>query len=238
MLLKKINLSEELRANRKQLHTKNEVLEQVYAILDDVDQTHENIQKRLKNKSLKMDNAFDLDVLETDNIFHLYEIKEICCTYRLRFLDSHLFKSNLPSEAIAKVRQLEKAHGTELNGFKIMAPSKLFQLEMSDDPLLFAPIGNGYYYLIHQWGNDLHPLRKWLVFPFKNMVNFVWLLFFVSILLTAITPIQAFAKNSPQLMQMVMFLFTFKSLVGVAVYYGFAFGKNFNNEIWDSKFIK
>ncbi len=238
MLLKRINLKDELQANQTCIPTSEDILKEVYSVLDEVENSHQTIAQRIKNKNVSLENNFNLDLLETNRIFHISSIKQTCCTYRLRFLDSHLFKSALPSEAIAKIGHLEKTHETQLNGFKIMAPSKLFQLELSDDPLLFAPIGNGYYYLIHQWGNDLHPFRKWLVLPFKNIVNFVWLLFFVSIILTAFAPIQTFAKNSPQLMQTILFLFTFKSLVGIAVYYGFAFGKNFNNEIWDSKYLK
>ena len=42
-----------------------------------------------------------------------------------------------------------------------MAPSKLFELENYDDPLLFASLGDGYYYLIHKWGNDLSFLEKY-----------------------------------------------------------------------------
>ena len=52
-----------------------------------------------------------------------------------------------------------------------MAPSVLFRLEKKDDPLLFVPLGNEYYYLIHKWGNDLHPFRKALMWPFKNIWN-------------------------------------------------------------------
>ena len=41
-----------------------------------------------------------------------------------------------------------------------MAPSALFRLEKTDDPLLFVPLGNNYYYLVHKWGNDLHPFSQ------------------------------------------------------------------------------
>ena len=95
------------------------------------------------------------DLLETDKIFHIDQIKKLAINFRLRFLDSHLFKNQIPDEAITKIRVLEKNHKTTLQGFKIIAPSKTFQLENYDDPLLFAPIGNNYYYLIHKWGNDL-----------------------------------------------------------------------------------
>ena len=53
----------------------------------------------------------------------------------------------------------------------IMAPSKLFKIKSPDDPILFIPIGNNYYYLIHKWGEEFNYLRKLLVLPFKNIDN-------------------------------------------------------------------
>ena len=40
--------------------------------------------------------------------------------------------------------------------------SKLFRLKNTDDPLLFVPLGNSYFYLVHKWGNDLHPFENYL----------------------------------------------------------------------------
>ena len=59
-----------------------------------------------------------------------------------------------------KIKSLEKTHNTNIGDFKIMAPSALFRLEKTDDPLLFVPLGNNYYYLVHKWGNDLHPFQN------------------------------------------------------------------------------
>ena len=118
-----------------------------------------------------MENKFTFDLLDTDKIYHIDQIKEICIDYRLRFLDSKFFKGEIPQEGISRIKALEKAHNIEIKGFKIIAPSKLFRLEDKDDPLLFAPIGNQYFYLIHRWGNDLHPLRKAFLFQtFKNII--------------------------------------------------------------------
>ena len=114
-------------------------------------------------------NNFDLDKLATANIFHIDNIKNTCIDYRLRFLDLKYFKNDLPQEAFDKIARLEAVHGTTLSGFKIMAPSKLFRLKNTDDPLLFVPIGNDYFYLIHQWGDDLSPFRKLFMWPFKNI---------------------------------------------------------------------
>ena len=105
-------------------------------------------------------------MLHTDKIFHIKDIKTLCINYRLRFLDAHFFKGDFPEEAISKIRELEKIHRSKLTGFKIVAPSKLLKLENLDDPLLFASMGNDYFYLIHKWGNDLKWYRRLLVLPF------------------------------------------------------------------------
>ena len=93
-------------------------------------------------------NQFDFDQLETKRIFHRDTIKKTCIDYRLRFLDLDYFKGDVPVEAIESIQALEKAHKTELQNMKIVAPSKLFKLKNTDDPLLFVPIGNEYYYCL------------------------------------------------------------------------------------------
>ena len=105
-------------------------------------------------------NKFNFDKLDKNKIFDLESIKKICIDFRLRFLDHKYFKNSLPKEAFLEISKLESAHNTILSDFKIMAPSKLFRLKNTDDPLLFVPLGNNYFYLIYKWGNELHPNRK------------------------------------------------------------------------------
>lgn len=128
-------------------------------------------------------------------------------------------------------------HQTQLKGFKIIAPSKLFKLEDKDDPLLFAPIGNNYYYLIHKWGNDLNPLRKWFAWPFKNMVNLIVLVLLISYLTTLLVPEGLFSKKSSTAEFFLIFFFMFKCIASIVIFYGFALGKNFNPAIWKSKYF-
>ncbi len=182
-------------------------------------------------------NDFDFDQLETNKIYHIDQIKNICIDYRLRFLDSKYFKGKLPHEAITIIKELEKNHQTKLKGFKIIAPSKLFKLENADDPLLFAPIGNDYFYLIHKWGNDLHPLRKAMMWFFKSFENLLFLTFLVSLLLTFMVPDGLFSKTSNTSTFIMVFFFMFKSVAAVVLFYGFALGKNFNTAIWNSKYF-
>lgn len=182
------------------------------------------------------ENNFDLDLLVPGRIYHLNQIREICVDFRLRFLDLKYFKPQLPEEAREAIHHLEDTHGIPLKGMKIMAPSRLFKLEDKDDPLLMAPLGNGYYYLVHKWGNDLHPLRKWLVWPFRNIVNLSLVVLVVSFLLTLLIPSGLFSKSDSAGEFWMLFFFMFKSLAAVVIFYGFALGKNFNPAIWDSKY--
>ncbi|WP_338156657.1 hypothetical protein [Robiginitalea aestuariiviva] len=181
-------------------------------------------------------NTFNFDLLDTGRIYHERHIRQICIDYRLRFLDLKYFKPALPEEAQAAISKLENTHNTRLEGLKVMAPSRLFKLEDKDDPLLMAPMGNGYYYLVHKWGNDLHPLRKWLVWPFRNVINLSLLVLLMSYLLTLLVPDGLFSKQGGMAEFWIIFFFMFKSLAAVVIFYGFALGKNFNPAIWNSKY--
>jgi hypothetical protein len=236
MFFEKINIEKELSLHQSKISKNEEILEQVKRILNDDEVFRENIKSRIESKSTANANLFDFDLLETNKIFHIDSIKSICVDYRLRFLDSHLFKNEIPDEAISKIKQLEKNHNTKLEGFKIMAPAKLFKLKNYDDPLLFAPIGNGYYYLIHKWGNDLNPLRKLMMSPFKNLSNSMLAIVFVSILTTMILPVSKFGPDNINVVKFISFLFVFKSYCAIFLYYSFWKGKNFSSEIWNSKY--
>lgn len=194
------------------------------------------ITSALKRKTSKTENPLKLDLLDTSRIFHLDDIKNMCVTYRLRFLDSHFFKGSIPEEVISKIRSLEKKHQTILENFKVMAPAKLLKLENADDPLLFSPLGNDYFYLIHKWGNDLHPFRKVLMWPYKTFENLVFTIFILSIFITMMSPIGWFTNTPATREYLLLFLFIFNGIAGMVLFYGFARGKNFNEAIWDSKY--
>ena len=181
-------------------------------------------------------NQFDFEQLETKRIFHRDTIKKICIDYRLRFLDLDYFKGDVPVEAIESIQALEQAHNTELQNMKIVAPSKLFKLKNADDPLLFVPIGNQYYYLIHKWGNDLHPLRQLLMWPFKNIITSILSILLLSLVLTSFMPLTLFRAEPNWSDFILIFMFMFKSIAAVVIYYAFAAGKNFSRAIWDSTY--
>lgn len=202
-------------------------------------EAHEsNLDSLIKSLDIKSLNAFDFDLLATDKIYHLDQIKKVSIDYRLRFLDLKYFKNKLPQEALDTIQALESAHDTQLGSFKIMAPSALFRLEKTDDPLLFVPLGKDYYYLVHKWGNDLHPLRKVLMWPFKNVWNLMLAVFAFSWILTELTPMGLFTRTPDSSSYWMLLFFMFKAVASVVLYFGFALGKNFNPAIWNNRYNK
>ncbi|WP_318345437.1 hypothetical protein [Flagellimonas baculiformis] len=237
MIFRSTDIEQKLHQIRDRQTNEAQILAEVERLLKEKNTKEEYIMGQLASKTPINRNDFVFDLLETERIFHLDQIKKICIDYRLRFLDSSFFKGEIPQTAISKIKELEAAHDTEIKGYKIMAPSKLFKLEDRDDPLLFAPIGNDYFYLVHKWGNDLHPLRKLMAWPFKNIVNLTFVVFVLSYLVTLIVPNGLFSKNNSTAEFWIIFFFMFKCMASVVIFYGFALGKNFNPAIWNSKYF-
>lgn len=237
-MLKEVNLQEKLLKERAKSLKKDEVLVWAQQIFKDLEQARSKTLQKLETSNKEVQNNFNFNKVDADNIFHIHQIKKICIDYRLRFLDTQFFKGDYPEEVISKIHELEKAHNTQLNGFKIIAPSKLFVLKKADDPLLFAPMGNGYYYLVHKWGNDLHPLRKYKVWSFKNVGNLAVLLLTLSFLISFSIKDFVFNQQASGVYALVLFLFIFKFGVGFTLLYGISSGKNFNEYIWQSQYNK
>ncbi|SDB25841.1 hypothetical protein SAMN03097699_0349 [Flavobacteriaceae bacterium MAR_2010_188] len=236
MLLAPINLENKLRKAQSRNQNQESILELVAEILKRDAVINQRIENSLNSGRPSTTNNFIIDHLESDRIFHIDAIKKICVDYRLRFLDSVYFKPKFPQEAITKIKELEKLHQTELKGFKIIAPSKLMKLENADDPLLFAPIGNGYFYLIHKWGNDLQPLRKWLYLPFKDINNILLFAVAASFVITLLIPNSIYHPENATSEFWFLFLFIFKAVGFILIFYGVSLGKNFNEQIWNSKY--
>lgn len=181
--------------------------------------------------------GLNCDKLKPENIFHLSEIKSICITYRLRFLDSHLFKGKIPPEALLKAANLAREHKTNLQNFKILAPGKQFQLDDANDPMLFIPLGGELYYLIHKWGADLNRWRKLWVYPLQNTMPMFWTINALSLLFAALFPLEAFASNAPNWWRIAAFFWFFKVLSASVIFLGPKLFVNFSSVLWDSEYF-
>jgi hypothetical protein len=238
MLLERVNLQREMEALRRKEMKEQEILEEVRRVLKRDQETEEDILQRISEGDGEGDdsNNFNFDLLESGRIFHLSQIKKICVDYRLRFLNTRFYKGDLPQEAISAVKELEAKHEVKLQGFKMVAPAKYFRLENADDPMLFAPLGNNYYYLIHKWGTDMHPLRKLLMWPLRNLENLLIFSFFFSFLFTFGIREVFFSRFRETSEFLILFLYSFKSVIALTFFYGISLGKNFSSGNWNSKF--
>ncbi len=238
MLFSKTDIHDKLIREKEKDFQDVNILAEVQRVLEEDRFRESELLQKLKGKQDEIVNTFDLSIIDQDRIFTLSQIKKICINYRLRFLDSKYFKGKYPQSALSEIKYIENKHQIVLDGFKIIAPSKMFVLEKTDDPLLFAPMGNGYFYLIHKWGNDLHPLRKWLMWPYKSFENLIVGILFASFIATLLVPDGLFTKKQDFSQDIMVFFFMFKSIAAVVLFYGFALGKNFNTAIWNSKYDK
>lgn len=235
-MFSRTNIEIQLLKYRSKRIDEQAIMDEVQKIFSENDTRREEIVDTLSKKSSEVENNFDFDLLQSEQIFHISDIKNLCINYRLRFLDSHYFKGDFPEEAISEIRNLEKNHDISLRNFKIVAPAKLLKLENADDPLLFAPMGNDYYYLVHKWGRDLHPFRKLLMWPYKSFDNLVFMVVVLSILLTSIVPMHWLTPNPGIGEYLFLAFFIFTGMGGMVILYGFSKGKNFNGAIWMSKY--
>ena len=231
--MKKVNLFEELIQERNKQISSNELTSLLKNIWLKEDSKKERITQSLNEANNGNFNQLKLEMMETKNIFHKETIKNICIRYRLRFLDSNLFKADYPKNITTIISDIEKKHDTKLNNYMIMAPSKLFKIKSPDDPILFIPIGNDYFYLIHKWGEEFNYLRKLLVLPFKNIDNLtifsvmvsVFFAFLGKLIIPSLTLSEVF----------ILFLFLVKGFIFIFFYTFFLTRKNFSESIWNSK---
>ena len=228
--MKKVNLFEELINERSKQITSEELRTAIKRIWSKDDQIKKSLNKKNDNKH----NDLKFDKMKTRNIFHKDTIKKICVRYRLRFLDSNLFKGEYPKNITKIIGKIERNHNTTLSNFMIMAPSKLFKIKSPDDPILFVPIGNDYYYLIHKWGEEFNYLRKLMVLPFKNIDNLTIFSVLVSVLFALLGKL--FMPSLTFSEVFILFLFLVKGFIFIFFYMFFLTRRNFSESIWNSKY--
>ena len=228
--MKKVNLFEELINERSKQITSEELSTAIKSIWSKDDQIKKSLNKKNDNKH----NDLNFDKMKTRNIFHKDTIKKICVRYRLRFLDSNLFKGEYPKNITKIIGKIERNHNTTLSNFMIMAPSKLFKIKSPDDPILFVPIGNDYYYLIHKWGEEFNYLRKLMVLPFKNIDNLTIFSVLVSVLFALLGKL--FMPSLTFSEVFILFLFLVKGFIFIFFYMFFLTRRNFSESIWNSKY--
>lgn len=215
------------------------LVEQVHGWLEE-EQKRDDILRAVVRSSRKQV-PVEMRVTDPDRVFSEASIKALCVKHRLRFLAAGLYKGELPGHAIMAIRELERRAEGPVTSYMIMAPSASFRLCDSEvDPLLFVPLGNGRYYLVDRWGNDLSRVRAWLYWPVRAPQTLAITVFAVALALTFLTPGSWLAGPGGEvaLLQRGLLLFWMTMVLsGFTLFGWFAFFGQFSKEAWNSRFF-
>jgi hypothetical protein len=198
-------------------------------------------EKKILENLKQYNKAFeklDEEDIDDDLIFTPIEIKQISVIYRLKFLDSKLYKPEIPYEAVLKIKELNEKFHKEIKFFKILAPHSGFtEKEPVYDSLLFAATNYDNYYLIHRWGKQLKWDRKFKFWPLRNFETLVLTVVVTTLIITMSLPTALITLDpkaeywsgyrAAAFFHLLIFNF------GVTVYVTFAFAKNLSSSVWN-----
>lgn len=240
-MMRKINLRKALEAAENE-RQQNRLLSVVNFWLTEEAYNDNHLLQTLRSQKVKEVVLPYFTGIDRQRVFSLKTIRSVAVKYRLRFLKSPLFTGDIPHEALTKIKQLKKLTGEEVSSFYVLAPAKAFKLgDCNEDPLLFAQLTDGRFYLIHQWGNDLHPKRSMMNWPLRSLYHLGATALAFSLLLTLLLPngfftneVSAAYLNSAR----IIFFFWVNLLLAAILSYGFfAFHITFSALNWNSKYF-
>jgi hypothetical protein len=233
MLFSSINIRNVLVHERK---SQEKLIREANQLLERNSERDRETESRLKNpQGGNIEKEID-----DENVFSINEIRNICIRYRLRFLDTAHFRSKYPYDAIAEINAFEKKHDTTIKSFRIIAPSKAFDLEnINKDPLLFAELTNNRFYLLHQWGKELKWYRKIFAWPLQNFRSMIITLLICCFIFAFSIPSSAmhiFSFESEMYLRIWLTIHTFIGTLGLILWAGISFDKSFSSMNWNSKY--
>lgn len=180
----------------------------------------------------------DEEDVDKELIFSLSEIRQVAVTYRLKFLDSGLFKPEIPPEAHLKIEELNRELYKELKYFKILAPAESFTgASQGLNAMFFIETNYDNYYLVHRWGNKLKWNRKLKSWPLQRFENLVLTVALITLVITLALPTHLITLDEKAEYwsgyRGAAFFHLLIFNMGVTVYFAFTFAKNFSTTIWN-----
>lgn len=215
----------------------NALLSEAYSILKG--NVYDNHSLGFNTSPLKPDSLVISDQkLNPEKIFSERDIKNCCVKFSLRFLNSKIYKAEMPYDAHIKKTAFEIETGQILNFMMLTEASNFTSSYPSTQQLLFADIGNGEYYFIHQWGRELSPYRKIASLPYRNIEYLFLYIVLLSAILTVVTP-TTFLTTKPNIdyFSMIRIAYFFWCIVFISAiftYYVIGIRKGLNNYLWDN----
>lgn len=238
-MFEKVNLTRALidECSVQKENRENQVLSQFKSFFEAEWENDRRVLRTINNGATSS-NLPSSDNLSEERIFDLKSIQNLCIKYRLRFLSTKQFKGHMPPSAISSVKETERIVGHNIDAFMIAAPSKLFKLEDSNkDPLLFAPLNDGRFYLLDQWGDDLAWHRKIVNWPIKSPITLLITLLSISGFLAMLIPSSLLSSTGDYMsfMRLIAFGWNVIFLLGITSYLWFTSHAKFSIHAWNSK---
>ncbi|MDO9000166.1 MAG: hypothetical protein Q7W45_10405 [Bacteroidota bacterium] len=236
--MKDVNLNNELlKLKHKTRSKEDDLLQEANRIL-----TQDLFsEKKILNNLKHYNNSFEIideEDVPSELIFKISEIKKIALNYRLKFIDSQYFKSEIPYEAILKIKDINSNYRKDIKGFKILGPIGSFKKgENLKNTILFAPTNYGNYYLIHNWGTPLKWHRKITSWPLKNFDNLFLSVIMYTLIITLSIPTPLITLDSTATYwsgyRAAAFMHLLIFHLGVTAYITFTFAKNLSSIAWN-----
>lgn len=217
-----------------------QLLQEVHLLLSE-EQKHDDVLRAMVRSSMQ-ERPVQIRGLDPERVFHRNTIRQLAIRYRLRFLPGGLFKGELPNPAIHALRALERKVDSPLQSFMVLAPASRFKLCDSEaDPLLFVPIGEDRYYLVHKWGKDISPMRAVLNWPFRSALHLGAAVLVVAMFITLSMPARAIGGDLGDPFfggtRFLLLFWSFMVCASFTVFGWFAFFGQFTNESWNSRYF-
>jgi len=234
-----INLLQELEQAQIEFE-QNAVIREVEAILHQDLAAEQNISARIQRGIGTNTSRFGgLERLDSKRRFDIETIEKICTKYRLRFLESDLFKGDIPSEAIREVKRLESSLGMRFDRFSVIAPAERFDLKDSTkDPILMAELPNRQFYYIFQWGDDMKWYQEILKYPFRHIGALAASSSLLGLIIAFLVPSQFEALQAEFFYRFFIFSMTTCLVMTMAIITAIMYSKDFSENVWNSRFIK
>lgn len=235
MIFNRLNIKSELVKERSR---QQRLMNDVTGILNESLERDKDVLNRLKNSGSS--SSILVNEEDENRIYTLDQIRKICIRYRLRFLSTSLFKATFPYEAISRINELEKKLNRKIDDFRIIATSKAFDLEnINQDPLLFAQLADGRYYLIHHWGKDLKWYRRILTWPLQNFTTYFISLWILAAILSFGIPgsvMHLLSRDSELFLRLWLTVHSFIAFMGITFWLAMSYEKTFSSLNWESKY--
>ena len=226
-------------ANAQIEFEQNSLVDVAQKILLNDSRAEADVAQRIVRRGQPQSDLHGMHQLDPSKKFNIEAIERICTKFRLRFLESDLFKGEIPAEAIREVKRIESSTGVHFETFRIVAPEERFNLKDSTkDPILMAELPNGQFYYIFQWGDDMKWYQELIQYPFRHIGALAASSALVGLLIAFLVPSQFEAMQAEFFYRFFMFSMTTCLLMTLAIITAIMHSKDFSENVWNSKFIK